>query len=85
MEDFLGKKLFEMEPVVEFDDEGLPVMLTRMTFTLDELALIRTGLGLGADWMIMDGWPRDEVASMHDAEDAFMEAEDWTRGAKDCE
>lgn len=81
----MGKKLFEMEPVVEFDDEGLPVMLTRMTFTVDELALIRTGLGFGADLMIMDDYPASEIAAVLDAEDAFTEAEDWTRGAGDCE
>lgn len=79
----MGKKLFEMEPVVEFDDEGLPVRTARMTFNLDELALIKTGLVAGVDRLTYLG--HEGTEAVQDAARAFYSAEQWVRGARDCE
>ncbi|WP_024817002.1 hypothetical protein [Arthrobacter sp. 31Y] len=81
----MGKTIFETEHLVEFDDDGLPVKTARMTFNLDELALIRSGLNFGTDQMISDGYPEGRISPVVTAARAFFDAEAWVRGAGDCE
>lgn len=81
----LVARAFETEHLAEFDEDGLPVRTARMTFTEDELALIRSGLQYGVDYMDRFDAGLDQAKDTHAAARAFFDAENWTRGGRDCE